>query len=126
MRSQITLVGVVLLLALFSGCKQGTSPAGGNVVGPSTSTMTCFGYTFVFEREGDGASGVEGHRSSTRFADSKETGLDEDITITCGTEKARIVNGKLSAKDMDRGTVKPGDTIKVHSSGKLWVNGVER
>jgi hypothetical protein len=88
--------------------------------------MTCLGYTFLLERSGDGPSAVEGHRNSTREADGKETNLDEDITIICGAATARIVNGKLTAGDKDRGTVKPGDKITLNSSGKLSVNEMER
>jgi hypothetical protein len=88
-------------------------------------TLACFGYTFQLEREGDGRSGVEGRRNVDRTADCKEV-IDEDLTITCGEQTARIVNGKLTAGVKDRRAVKLGDTVKHTSAGKLSVNNEER
>lgn len=113
---------VVFAVGALSGCNRAAPPP----PSPHVATMTFLGYSFTLEREGDGPSGVEGHRNSTRGADGKETNLDEEIAITCGNQTAKISNGKLTAGDKDRGTVKPGDAIKFNSSGKLSVNGVER
>jgi hypothetical protein len=64
-------------------------------------------------------------RVSPSFAEN-QLDLDEDLTITCGDKTAKIVNGKLMVGDKDRRAVKPGNTIKFNSSGKLTVNGEER
>jgi hypothetical protein len=126
MRSLKTLPGVVFALTVLSGCTRTTPPSAAPSVSSSIATMTCFGYSFEFEREGDGPSGVGGHRNATRGADGKETNLDEDLTITCGSHRVKIINGILTVGDKERGTIKPGDTIKLTSSGKLSVNGTER
>lgn len=111
--------GLAVLLAwgALSGCNQTAVP-------PLPRTMTTHGYTFVSD-EGEDLS-VEGHRNSVRAADGTETELDEDISIHCGTRKARIVNGRLTAGGNDCGPVKPGDRISFTKSDGLSVNGVNR
>jgi hypothetical protein len=114
-----------LSLAASSGWLQHSPAPASPAPELSIMTQSRFGYTFVFERSGEEQSAIGGRRNVDRDADGKET-LDEDITITCGSQTARILNGKLTADGRDRGSVKPGDTIKLTSSGKLSVNGEER
>jgi hypothetical protein len=114
-RSLNALFALAFAIMALSGCTQSAPPAAAASPSPQVSTMTCFGYTFTFERAGDGPSGVEGHRGSTRAPDGKETDLDEDLTITCGTRTARIRNGKLSIGEKDCGNVRPGDRINCTS-----------
>jgi hypothetical protein len=107
----------VALAALCAGCTQ-KAP---------TQAMTLFGYTFVSD-VADFSAGlvIDGHRNSARAADGTESELDEDISITCGTLKATIVNGRLTVDGKDRGQIKPGDRISFTKSGGLSVNGVGR
>ena len=89
--------------------------------------MTLYGYTFASDVSDFGAALViDGHRNSVRAADGTETELDEEISISCGTIKAMIVNGRLTVDGKDRGPVKPGDRISFTKSSGLSVNGVDR
>ena len=113
---------VVLLFAAVTvaGCQRGNTPPPAQET-PQVTVLSLGGYTFECEQVGQGQSKVEGHRKE----DGKEA-LDEDITITCGPQTARIVNGTLTAGGKDRGAVKPGDRIKLTSAGKVFVNQAER
>jgi hypothetical protein len=114
----------LILLALGLGCHRTAPPT--PVQSAAVHTLKQFGYRFeLMLTTGDEKYGIDGRRNTTPGADGKEA-VDEDITITCGPQTARIVNGALTSGGKDRGSVKVGDTIRLTSAGQLSVNGAER
>jgi hypothetical protein len=109
MRQFTGIAGVALLL--FAGCSRSLEAKN------QTAHITSLGYDFVFEYPEGTSIKLEGRRQDD--GKGKNT---EDITTTCGQQILRIVDGKLTLNGEDRGTVKPEDSIKLTSAGKLWVN----
>lgn len=82
-----------------------------------TATVAFCGYDFVYEYP----EGTDWKTEGSREDDGKGN-IKEDITVTCGTQVFRIINGHMKVNGADRGTVKQGDKIKFSSAGKVWVN----
>jgi hypothetical protein len=112
---RVTTVGVGVVLVTCAGCHQPAAPV------ERETTMDFAGYHFTFAHPEGTVFKTEGHRN-----DDGAGHVDEDITASCGAQVLHVVNGALTLNGADRGTVKPGDSIKLTAAGKLWVNGQPR
>jgi hypothetical protein len=110
MRTIIGPAAVALLLA--AGC--GRAPQSPPIV---TANSEFHGYKWEFEYPEGTKRGFQGNREVIGAG-----AVNEDIAVYCGDQSVRIVNGKLTLNGADRGTVNQADTIKLTSTGKLWVN----
>jgi hypothetical protein len=115
----LAILGVILPWLCGCGKPTASTSSGG-------STVASCGYTIKFEGQPDGPVNVNGHRSTSRDADGKESLLEEDVSVAYGSHSVKILNGKLTVDGKDHGAVKTGDTIKLSSAGVVSVNDAQR
>jgi hypothetical protein len=101
-----------------AGCGGGP---GARVSTPQVANYNFAGHPITLEYPEGAPSQIEGGRT-----DDGAGKVDEDITVTCGSQRLRIRNGTLSLNGEDRGPVKPGDALRLTADGRLTVNGTER
>ena len=112
MRFEIILLGITVASCL--GCHSEPPSSESSI---RTVSAQNGGYKIIWESPPGTNQGSEANRSPN---DSGK--VVDHITITCGAHTVRIEDTDLTLNGVAVGTVKRGDTIKLTSEGKVFVN----